>query len=116
MQKWNQPLAVGRGGAAEAQNTCRTTTGARCVAERCATRAAGSTYDDAVATSERSRSKRDMAAVRFRKLPQATWVSERLAEVADRLAAEWPPIGAPPQTKTIRVENLGPEPAQVIAS
>ena len=63
MQKWNQPPWRGRGGAAEAQNTCRTTTGARCVAERCATRAAGSTYDDAVATSERSRSKRDIATV-----------------------------------------------------
>ena len=70
MQKWNQPPWRGRGGAAEAQNTCRTTTGARCVAERCATRAAGSTYDDAVATSERSRSKRDIAKG---KIPELTF-------------------------------------------
>ena len=72
-------------------NTCRTTTGARCVAERCATRAAGSTYDDAVATSERSRSKRDIATVDAANLPQANWVSEqwrgRRLPVADPRAA-----------------------------
>ena len=84
----------GGGGA----NTCRTTTGARCVAERCATRAAGSTYDDAVATSERSRSKRDMAAVRFRKSTPSEVGWEFLVSWG-RWPTAWPPIRAPPSNQ-----------------